>query len=90
MTMVVTMVAHGLAPTLNSITDSDFEAKCLALLDEVARTRHALVITKNGKPVATLAPYGRKRASLAGLHRDDVEILGEIVAPLDEPWEADA
>lgn len=41
------------------------------------------VITKNGKPVAMLAPYGKKRASLAGLHRDDVEILGDIVSPLD-------
>ena len=52
-------------------------------MDEVARTGDSLVITKNGKPVAMLAPYGKKRASLAGLHRDAVEILGDIVSPLD-------
>ena len=34
--------------------------------------------------------YGKKRASLVGLHRDAVETLGDIVSPLDEPWEADA
>ncbi len=56
----------------------------------MARTGDSLLITKNGKPVATLAPYVNKRASLAGLHRGDVEIPGDIVSPLDEPWEADA
>ena len=75
---------------MNSIETSEFKAKCLALVDEVARKGDSLLITKNGKPVATLAPYVNKRASLAGLHRGDVEIPGDIVSPLDEPWEADA
>ena len=34
------------------IKASEFKAKCLALLDEVERTRSSLVITKKGKPVA--------------------------------------
>ncbi len=80
----------GLTSIVNSIKASEFKAKCLGLMDEVARTGDSLVITKNGKPVAMLAPYGRKRASLAGLHRETVKILGDIVSPLDEPWEADA
>ena len=75
---------------MDSVKASEFKAKCLALMDEVARTGESLVITKNGKPVAMLAPYGRKRASLAGLHRDSVRILGDIVSPIDEPWEANA
>ena len=33
-----------------------FKNRCLALLDEVARTRRPLTITKHGKPVATLIP----------------------------------
>ncbi|MYJ74706.1 MAG: type II toxin-antitoxin system prevent-host-death family antitoxin [Gammaproteobacteria bacterium] len=74
---------------METIKASEFKAKCLALMDEVARTGDSLVITKNGKPVAMLAPYGEKRASLAGLHRGAIEILGDIVSPLDEPWEAD-
>ena len=74
---------------MSSIKASEFKAKCLGLMDEVARTGDSLVITKNGKPVAILAPYRQKRASLAGLHRDAVEILGDILTPLDEPWEPD-
>lgn len=74
---------------METIKASEFKAKCLGLMDEVARTGDPVVITKNGKPVAMLAPYGKKRASLAGLHRGSIEILGDIVSPLDEPWEAD-
>jgi prevent-host-death family protein len=33
-----------------------FKNRCLALLDQVARTRRPLTITKHGKPVATLIP----------------------------------
>ena len=75
---------------METIKASEFKAKCLGLMDEVARTGDSLVITKNGKPVAMLVPYGKKRASLAGLHRGSIEILGDIVSPLDEPWEADS
>lgn len=70
---------------MDRIKASEFKAKCLALIDEVARMGDSLVITKNGKPVAILAPYDERRPSLAGLHRGSVEILGDIVSPLDEP-----
>jgi prevent-host-death family protein len=35
---------------------SEFKARCLALLDEVARHRTTIVVTKRGKPVARLVP----------------------------------
>lgn len=35
---------------------SAFKARCLALLDEVARSRTSVVITKHGKPVAKVVP----------------------------------
>lgn len=65
------------------------KAKCVGLIDQVARTGDSIMITKHGKPVAILAPDGEKRGSLAGLHRGSMEILGDIVSPLDEPWEVD-
>ena len=73
---------------MNRIKASEFKAKCLSLMDEVARSGEPLVITKNGIPVATLVPYGEKRQSVAGLHAGAMRILGDIVSPLDEPWEA--
>ena len=73
---------------MNSVKASEFKAKCLNLMDRVAQTGEPLVITKNGKPVVTLVPYGEKRHTLAGLHAGAIRVRGDILAPLDEPWEA--
>ena len=48
---------------------SEFKAKCLALMDEVARTGERIVITKNGEPVAELVPHKKKRSPLGILER---------------------
>ncbi|MGH8900228.1 MAG: type II toxin-antitoxin system Phd/YefM family antitoxin [Egibacteraceae bacterium] len=42
---------------------SKFKAQCLALLDQVARTKIAIVITEHGKPVTRLAPLDQPIAS---------------------------
>jgi prevent-host-death family protein len=74
---------------MDTIKAGDFKARCLALMDEVARTRKTLVITKHGKPVAELRPYAARRpATLIGLHRGQLKIRGDIVAPLNVPWKA--
>ena len=69
------------------IPASQFKAKCLALLDEVAETRQILVITKRGKPVAKVVPADEPR-SLIGtvtyLVSDE-----ELIKPLYEDWEPD-
>jgi len=39
-----------------TISASRFKAQCLALLDEVAESGQALVVTKRGKPVARVEP----------------------------------
>jgi prevent-host-death family protein len=74
---------------MQTIQASEFKAKCLALMDEVARSGEVLVVTKNGRPVAELRPYsGGKASSPFGLHRK-LEILGDIIAPVDDDaWEA--
>ncbi len=74
---------------MRTIKASDFKARCLKLMDEVAATGEPLVITKNGKPVAQLAPVGPARKSIWGLHKGQIEILGDIIEPVDVEWEAD-
>lgn len=70
------------------ISASQFKARCLRLMDDVARSGDVLVITKNGKPVAELHPCrGQRRASPFGLH-PQTRLLGDVIAPLDEPWSA--
>ncbi len=82
MTMVMTMVK------VRRIPAGEFKAKCLALMDEVERTGQPLVITKRGKPVARLVPESSGRTSLFGIMKGTVIITGDIISPLDEPWEA--
>jgi prevent-host-death family protein len=71
-----------------TISASQFKARCLGLMDQVARDGDVLVITKNGRPVAELHPCSRARpVSPFGLH-PDLELLGDVLSPLDEPWDA--
>ena len=41
---------------MKSLSSTEFKAKCLAVLDEVARTGEPVTILKRGKPVAQLVP----------------------------------
>lgn len=75
---------------MQTIQASEFKAKCLALMDQVAATGEGILITKNGKPVAELHPPARLRPkSPFGLHKGLIEIKGDIMAPIDVKWEAD-
>ncbi|MCX5946823.1 MAG: type II toxin-antitoxin system Phd/YefM family antitoxin [Cyanobacteria bacterium] len=71
-----------------TISASQFKARCLGLMDQVASSGEVLVITKNGQPVAELHPCGlARRPSPFGLH-PAVEIHGDLLAPIDSPWAA--
>ena len=73
---------------VTTIKASEFKAKCLKLMDEIAASGAEIVITKNGRPVSRLVPYRRKPKSLFGIDRGRVEVLGDLDEPLDVAWEA--
>jgi prevent-host-death family protein len=71
-----------------TISASQFKARCLGLMDQVAASGEVLVITKNGQPVAELHPCApARRSSPFGLH-PGVELHGDLLAPIDSPWTA--
>jgi prevent-host-death family protein len=74
---------------MQTIQASEFKARCLALMDDVARSGEVLVVTKNGRPVAELRPYsGGKHGSPFGLH-SGLEITADILSPIEEDaWKA--
>ena len=72
--------------SVRTLSASEFKARCLELLDEVARTREPLVITKRGRPVARLTPL-EPNASIA--LEGSVRYGGDIVGPVGEDWDAD-
>ena len=67
---------------------SEFKAKCLKLMDEVAETGEPVIITKNGKRVAKLVPCKEKPKTLCGATKGTITILGDIIEPLNIEWEA--
>ena len=74
---------------MQTIQASEFKAKCLALMDQVAATGKGILITKNGKPVAELHPPASLRPkSPIGLHKGMIEIKGDIMSPVDVKWDA--
>ena len=88
---------------VRTIKASEFKAKCLALMDEVAESGEEIVITKRGKQVAKLTPcrdipttlFGaggpiRSRGAPWGRYRDIIQIQGDIISPVDVEWEAES
>ena len=72
------------------IPAGQFKARCLQLMDVVEETGREVVITKRGRPVARLVPIAEAAArDVFGCMRGTVTVVGDIVAPLKEPWEAD-
>jgi len=58
-----------------------------ALLDDVAKNGDEVLVERNGRVVARLVPSGSEDITLESM-RGRLQILGDIVEPLDEPWEA--
>lgn len=63
---------------MKQIAAAKFKEQCLALLDEV--DHDGIVITKRGKPVAKLIPYGADSASLIGSLAGKIEITGDVMS----------
>lgn len=69
---------------------SEFKARCLALMDEIAESGQEIVITKRGKPVAKLAPYEDKPVSWFGRDRDMIRMHDDLIEPVDVEGEVEA
>lgn len=68
-----------------TISATQFKARCLSLLDEVAESGEEIVVTKRGRPVARLVPLAPAESlegSVTYLVSDE-----ELIAPLYEDWE---
>jgi len=80
-------MAMAIFESMKTMAAGKFKDVCLKTLDEVARTKTAVVITKRGRPVAKLIPCGPPPAgrSLAG------SVLKEVGDPFStgERWNAD-
>ena len=72
---------------MQTIGAAKFKEQCLALLDRLGP--EGLVITKHGKPVATVLPYPQESGDLIGILKGKVAIKGNIMST-GATWDADA
>jgi len=68
---------------------TQFKAKCLGLLDQVAKSGKPLVITKRGKPLAKVSRVIGKTRQLTGGMRGTSQEVGDIVYfDTSDEWES--
>ncbi|MCY4149141.1 MAG: type II toxin-antitoxin system Phd/YefM family antitoxin [Gammaproteobacteria bacterium] len=72
---------------MKTIGAAKFKEQCLALLDSL--DQDGLVVTKHGKPVARLLPYGRQHSELIGSLCHKVKIEGNTLST-DIDWDAES
>lgn len=73
---------------MRTIAAGKFKDLCLRTLDEVARTKSTVVITKRGRPVAKLVPCG-PAPDARGLAGSVLKEVGDPFAT-SARWDADA
>ena len=79
---------YGYIMVMKTIAAGKFKDVCLKTLDEVAKTRTPVLITKRGRPVATLVPC-LTPATRRGLGGSIVKEAGDPFST-GERWHADA
>ncbi len=72
----------------STIAAGKFKAKCLRIIDEVAETRETLVVTKHGRPMVLITPIPAEYVDPFGALRGSGVIVGDIISPLENEWEA--
>lgn len=86
------MKADRSKKSIHEIAISEFKAKCLALLEEVNKTKIPLRVTRRGKAIADVIPAApdTEERNWLGSMSDSIEITGDIVSPVIEIQEIEA
>ncbi len=71
---------------METISVSEFKAKCLSVLQDVDKQKKRVIITKRGKPIAEVIPHESEDNQIP--LEDTVVFMGDILSPVaDEDWE---
>lgn len=74
------------------VSASDLKNSWHAFLERVSQARQEVVVTRYGHPVARLSPYEEQGEDFGifGSLGGSVTVHGNIIAPVDEAWDANA
>ena len=82
-----------MATTETTVSATEFKAKCLALIDDMNRTKIPVVVTRRGKRVAEVRPViaeSNDQRSLIGWMKGSVLRYDDPFAPAVDPNEWNA
>ena len=65
---------------------SEFKAKCLKIIDEIAESGEGVVVTKRGVPLVKVTPMVDRPKSMYGVDKGKIKILGDVVSPMPPEW----
>jgi prevent-host-death family protein len=72
---------------MESLSVSEFKAKCLSVLHDVNKQKKRVIITKRGIPIAEVIPHESEEKDIP--LEDTVVFMGDIISPVaEEDWEA--
>jgi prevent-host-death family protein len=77
---------HTKKKPIHRIAISEFKAKCLALLEEVQKTKIPLRVTRRGKAIADVIPAApeTEERDWLGSMSGSIEITGDTISPVIE------
>jgi prevent-host-death family protein len=77
---------------IRQIAISEFKAKCLALLEEVQKTKTPLRVTRRGKAIADVIPAApeTEERDWLGSMSGRIEITGDTISPVIEIHDIEA
>ena len=71
---------------METLSVSEFKAKCLSVLQDVSKQKKRVIITKRGKPIAEVIPHESEDKEVP--LEDTVVFIGDIISPVaEEDWE---
>ncbi len=75
---------------MKTVSVTEFKAHCLEFLNQVDKTGQPLLLTKRGRPTAMVSPPPPPKTKRwePGQFADKMKLVGDVVAPYDEDWEA--
>jgi prevent-host-death family protein len=73
---------------MKNVTATEFKSRCLALIDEVRRTRHPLRITRHGKPVAEIVPPSETAGQDSNPLKGSILFQDDLISPIAVDWDS--
>ncbi len=65
-----------------------FKAECLKVMEKVKKTHRKITITKRNVPIAQIGPIDEKEEKTFGKLEGSIQIIGNIIDPIEEDWNA--